>query len=200
MLVQGGQEGAPEGEITLQQATQLAVEIMGGEDKELAIMQFMDLVVARKLPGTDNLFRIPNLVGSPVKIQVRDDAMLALAGYGDAEIKAAIEIFFSAASYNPEEGVLAPQPHSYRIDETAFAGVVQALQLNASWDGARDAAAYFRAFDQDNSGVVDSKEYLLGVATLDAPVSLGGACSHPACSHPACSHPSERHTHCWGSR
>ena len=32
-------------------------------------MQFMDLVVARKLPGTDALFRIPNLAGSPVKIK-----------------------------------------------------------------------------------------------------------------------------------
>ena len=52
-------------------------------------------------------------------------------------------------------------------------GVVSALQLREdATETSPDAAAYFRAFDQDSSGVVHSREYLCGVACLDSPVCL----------------------------
>jgi len=177
MILEGGrqvtEDTADSGQLTLEKATELAISIVGGQEEELAIMGFMDLVVARKLPGTDNLFRIPNIVGSPVKLQVRDDAILLLADYGDAEVKAAVEIFFAHATYLPE--ATGSNPQNYFLDPVGFEGVVNDLGLVVKGQDAStpDTTAYFRAFDQDNSGMVHSREYLCAVATLDAPVSLG---------------------------
>ena len=61
---------------------------------------------------------------------MRDDAILLLAGYGDLEVKAAIEIFFRHATYLPNaNSATGENPQNYYLDPAGFEHVVKELGL-----------------------------------------------------------------------